>query len=59
MEIGTDKKKLLSLVEKAQSGEIVLPQFQRNFVWTRDDLQDLLTSILKPGSQIYYKRKFN
>ena len=47
MEIGTDKKKLLSLVEKAQSGEIVLPQFQRNFVWTRDDLQDLLTSILK------------
>jgi hypothetical protein len=47
VEIGTDKKNLLALVEKAQSGEIVLPQFQRNFVWTRDDLHDLLLSILK------------
>jgi hypothetical protein len=47
VEIGTDKKNLLALVDKAQSGEIALPQFQRNFVWTRDDLQDLLLSILK------------
>lgn len=47
MEIKTDKTKLLSLIEKVQRGEIVLPQFQRNFVWSRDDIADLLLSIMK------------
>ena len=47
MEIIPDKKKLVSLIEKAKSGEIVLPQFQRYFVWSRDDITDLLLSILK------------
>jgi len=47
MEIRPDKLKLLTLVERAQSGEILLPQFQRNFVWPRDEIADLLLSILK------------
>ncbi|MGC7847672.1 GmrSD restriction endonuclease domain-containing protein [Desulforudis sp. 1088] len=47
MDITPDKKRLLDLVERARSGEIVLPEFQRNFVWTRDDVRDLLTSVLK------------
>ena len=47
MEIKTDKTKLLSLIDRAQRGEIVLPQFQRNFVWSRDDIADLLLSIMK------------
>lgn len=47
MDITPDKKRLLDLVNRAQSGEIALPEFQRNFVWTRDDVRDLLTSVLK------------
>ena len=47
MDITPDKKELLPLVKKAAAGEILLPEFQRNFVWGRDDIRDLLTSILK------------
>ncbi|MFC2172116.1 DUF262 domain-containing protein [Acidobacteriota bacterium] len=47
MEITPDTKNLLDLVNKASTGEIVLPQFQRNFVWSRDDIRDLLISVLK------------
>lgn len=47
MEITPDKQKLLSLVEGARKGKIALPQFQRNFVWSRDDITDLLISIHK------------
>ena len=47
MDISTDKKNLVGLVEKAQSAEIVLPEFQRNFVWDRENVTDLLLSILK------------
>lgn len=47
MEIRPDKPKLLNLIEKVQEGKIVLPQFQRNFVWSRDDIADLLLSIMK------------
>ncbi|HIE12641.1 MAG TPA: DUF262 domain-containing protein [Desulfotomaculum sp.] len=47
MEITPDKKRLLDLVERAKTGEIALPEFQLSFVWTRDDVKDLLTSVLK------------
>jgi hypothetical protein len=47
MEIKTDKTKLISLIDRVQRGEIVLPQLQRNFVWSRDDIADLLLSIMK------------
>lgn len=47
MDISTDKKELIDLVKKAQRGEIVLPEFQRNFVWDRDNITDLLLSIIK------------
>ena len=47
MEITPDKRRLVDLVEKAESGEIMLPEFQRNFVWSRDDIRDLLVSVLK------------
>jgi len=42
-----DNQKLLDLVALGRKGKIVLPQFQRNFVWGRDDITDLLTSILR------------
>lgn len=47
MEITTDKKNLLDMVKRAISGELALPQFQRNFVWGREDIADLLLSVLK------------
>lgn len=47
MKITPDSDSLLDLIENARSGKIVLPQFQRNFVWSRDDIADLLTSILE------------
>jgi hypothetical protein len=47
MEISPDKQKLMNLVEGARKGKIVLPQFQRSFVWSREDITDLLGSILK------------
>lgn len=47
MDIIPDKKELSLLVNMASKGEIVLPEFQRNFVWRRDDITDLLSSIIK------------
>lgn len=47
MDITPDKKGLMLLVDKATAGQIVLPEFQRNFVWGRDDIRDLLVSILR------------
>ena len=38
---------LLTLIKDSRDGTLVLPQFQRNFVWSRDDITDLLISILE------------
>jgi len=38
---------LLTLIKDAREGTLVLPQFQRNFVWSRDAITDLLVSILE------------
>jgi hypothetical protein len=35
------------MIADSRKGEIVLPQFQRNFVWSRDDITALLVSILE------------
>lgn len=47
MKTTLDNKKLLALVTGARTGTTVLPRFQRNFVWSRDDITDLLISILQ------------
>lgn len=47
MKTTPDNEKLLDLVDDARKGRIVLPQFQRNFVWSRDDITALLVSILE------------
>ena len=46
MKTTLDNQKLLNLIQGARTGKILLPQFQRNFVWSRDDITDLLRSIL-------------
>lgn len=40
-----DSTKILGLIEDAKEGKVVLPEFQRNFVWTNSDIKDLLVSI--------------
>jgi len=42
-----ENQKLLDLIKDARNGKLVLPQFQRNFVWSRDDITALLISILE------------
>lgn len=42
-----DNQQLIDLIGYARRGRVVLPQFQRNFVWSRDDITALLVSILE------------
>ena len=46
MEI-TDKGKLIGFVEQACDGKLCLPNFQREFVWPRDQVADLVRSVLR------------
>jgi uncharacterized protein with ParB-like and HNH nuclease domain len=47
MDLGHRKENLLKLVNEAYSGEVMLPDFQRNFVWTRNDIEELIKSLLE------------
>lgn len=47
MQLSQGTKSLLDLTKKAYNGEVMLPDFQRNFVWTRQDVEELLKSLLE------------
>jgi len=47
MEIFPDKRNLVGLVEQAYEGKLCLPNFQRDFVWTREEVADLIRSIVR------------
>jgi uncharacterized protein with ParB-like and HNH nuclease domain len=47
VEIIPDKRKIVGLVEQALEGKICLPNFQRDFVWTREEVADLVRSIVR------------
>jgi len=38
---------LLAVIQDAFHGKVVLPEFQRSFVWSREDIEELLVSILQ------------
>lgn len=38
---------LLTIVNQAHDAKIVLPEFQRSFVWAREDIEQLLASVLQ------------
>jgi len=38
---------LLTIVKDAFQGKVVLPEFQRSFVWSRENIEELLVSILQ------------
>jgi len=39
-------EELLDILKQAEEGKLALPQFQRDFVWSRQDIEDLLVSLL-------------
>src|ERR1019366_9554154 len=47
MEIIPDKRRVIGLVDQALQGKICLPNFQRDFVWTREEVADLVRSIVR------------
>jgi hypothetical protein len=47
VDITPDKRKLVGLVEQGVTGKLCLPDFQRDFVWPRDQIADLLRSIIR------------
>lgn len=47
MEIIPDKRKVVGLIEQGHEGKICLPNFQRDFVWARDEVADLVRSIIR------------
>ncbi len=47
MEIIPDKRRLVGLVEQAHEAKLCLPNFQRDFVWPRDNVADLLRSVVR------------
>jgi hypothetical protein len=46
-EIFPDKRNLIWLVEQASERKLGLPEFQRDFVWTRNQVADLIRSVLR------------
>jgi hypothetical protein len=42
-----DKRPVVRLVEQAYEGKLCLPAFQRDFVWRRDEVADLIRSIMR------------
>jgi len=47
VEIIPDKRQLIGVVNQAASGKLCLPQFQRDFVWSREEVGDLIRSMLR------------
>ena len=47
MRLQQGQNKLLNLLESAYNGEVMLPDFQRNFVWGRNDIEELIKSLLE------------
>jgi uncharacterized protein with ParB-like and HNH nuclease domain len=40
-------QRLLDIIRGAYEGGVVVPEFQRPFVWSREDIEELLVSILQ------------
>src|SRR5437764_2994617 len=47
MDMIPDKRKIMGLVTQAHECKICLPNFQRDFVWTREEVADLVRSIIR------------
>jgi hypothetical protein len=45
-DIDHGEKDILSLVKQAYKGDVMLPDFQRNFVWDRKNIEEFIESLL-------------
>src|SRR5579862_7974005 len=43
----TNPEKVFSIILAAYEGRVVIPEFQRSFLWRREDVEELLASVLK------------
>ena len=48
--MGTDIKKLLDLVD---TGDLILPEIQRDFVWKKSDVLLLFDSLFQTSNRLY------
>ena len=58
--MGTNSKTLKTLVDQIESGELVLPEIQRDFVWNRNNVLLLFDSLyrrLPIGYMLVWKAK--
>lgn len=39
------KQSLITIVDQARTGTVVLPEFQRSFIWTRREIEELIVSV--------------
>lgn len=59
--IPASSQSIINIVKEIENGTLVLPEFQRDFVWTVEQTLDLFDSLVKRihiGSLIYGKPKF-
>lgn len=52
-------EEILGIMEENHDGKVVLPEFQRSFVWANQDIKDLLVSILNGyfiGTLLFLRR---
>jgi hypothetical protein len=47
MDIDHGTEKILDLVRRAYKGEVMLPDFQRNFIWERQSIEEFIESLLE------------
>ncbi|MGB9749848.1 MAG: GmrSD restriction endonuclease domain-containing protein [Caldisericia bacterium] len=47
MDIDHGTEKILDLVRKAYEGKVMLPDFQRNFIWERQNIEEFIESLLE------------
>ncbi len=47
MDIEHGTQNLLGLARKAYTGEVMLPDFQRNFIWERQSIEEFIESLLE------------
>ncbi len=47
LKLKSDTEEIKDIIKKVSKGEICVPDFQRDFVWTRQDVEELIKSILE------------
>ena len=49
--------KISQLIDDIRNNDLVLPEFQREYVWSREQAKQLLVSLLKKSSVLFYHNR--